>query len=263
MSFLSEFSRLQRQMDRMSQAMRHPLAFGVEDPFAWEEDFPWDPFQVDRNMQRRLQTNQQQQQQPQQTIMDGKAPTSSAGDDQRLTQAPSHDQVQKSADPSSWLSPFSGGLASLTPRLNIESHPTHYVVTADLPGLTKENLNVELNKDTGVMTISGHTEHSTVHSSEDKEEDQQQAKGGAKDEKQADGTSPSSVPSARGPRWVRRERSTGSFSRSVRLPTDVQKDGQGMQAKLEHGLLTITVARQQADKAEHKKKDNTKVIAIE
>lgn len=42
-----------------------------------------------------------------------------------------------------------------------------------------------------------------------------------------------------GKSWVRRERTSGQFSRSVRLPVPV--DAQGVTAKLTDGVLTITL----------------------
>jgi HSP20 family protein len=46
--------------------------------------------------------------------------------------------------------------------------------------------------------------------------------------------------------WLRRERSAGSFTRSFKLPPTV--DGARVDAKFEHGVLTITLPKREETK---------------
>ena len=82
----------------------------------------------------------------------------------------------------------------------------HYVLRADLPGLSEGDVNVEL--EDNVLTISG--KRSTEH---------EERKNG----------------------YRRVERSYGSFSRSVTLPEGVDADG--IQANFDKGVLEVQVAK--------------------
>jgi HSP20 family protein len=85
-----------------------------------------------------------------------------------------------------------------------------YTVTADVPGLTDKDLSVDLHR--GVLTISGHRELATPENFE----------------------------------VTRRERSSLNFSRSLRLPDEV--DEERVNAAVKDGVLTITLPRQEAVK---------------
>ena len=53
-------------------------------------------------------------------------------------------------------------------------------------------------------------------------------------------------PGVKAEAYHRRERSTGAFARSVRLPFDVESDK--VQARYEHGVLRITLPRKESTK---------------
>lgn len=90
-------------------------------------------------------------------------------------------------------------------------------VTTDLPGIKAEDVDIEIRND--YLTISGQT-------SEEKET------------KEDDGR-----------KYHRVERRAGSFSRSVRLPCEVQQDN--IDAQLRDGVLTVRMPK--ADQAKAKK----------
>jgi HSP20 family protein len=94
----------------------------------------------------------------------------------------------------------------------IEAH----VFKADVPGLKKEEVKVEV-EDGNVLQISG--ERSKEH--EEKND-----------------------------RWHRVERSSGKFLRRFRLPENAQTEQ--IKASMENGVLTVTVPKEEAKKADIK-----------
>jgi HSP20 family protein len=92
------------------------------------------------------------------------------------------------------------------PATDIVESDTHYILRADLPGVAEEDLSVKLDGD--LLTISGQR--------------------GSKSEQRQGG-------------YVRYERSTGSFRRSVRLPEGV--DGDAIEANFDRGVLEVTVPK--------------------
>jgi HSP20 family protein len=97
-----------------------------------------------------------------------------------------------------------GGGRTLTPRLDVIEGDGELVLKVDLPGIKADDVELEVEND--VLRVSGsHTE--------EKEE---------KDE-----------------RYLRRERRTGSFPRSLALPKGV--DPEAIEASSEDGLLEVHV----------------------
>ncbi len=100
------------------------------------------------------------------------------------------------------------------PATDIVESDTHYILRADLPGVTETDISVEL--DGNVLSISGSRQ--------------------AHREQSTDG-------------YRRYERSSGSFRRSVRLPAGV--DASAIAASFDRGVLEVTVPKPQAP-APHK-----------
>jgi HSP20 family protein len=98
------------------------------------------------------------------------------------------------------LSPFGGGLWS--PHIEVGEREGQLVVKADLPGVTKDDIRVELHDD--ALVIEG-----------ERRQEQQE---------QREGVSYS-------------ERSYGSFTRSIPLPQGVQPDD--VDARFENGVLEV------------------------
>jgi HSP20 family protein len=101
---------------------------------------------------------------------------------------------------------FGSVTRSWIPALDIVENDDDYVLRADLPGLTEQDINVELRND--VLTVSG----------ERKSEHEERKQG-----------------------YHRVERSSGSFRRSVRLPEGVSPDS--IRATFERGVLEVTVPK--------------------
>jgi HSP20 family protein len=97
------------------------------------------------------------------------------------------------------------------PAMDLVESDDHYVLRADLPGMSDEDVNVQL--EDNVLTISG--ERKSAH-------DQQQEG------------------------YYRLERASGSFSRSLTLPDGVDPDG--VQAHFDRGVLEITIPKPEQKK---------------
>ena len=98
------------------------------------------------------------------------------------------------------------GTSAGMPTVDIRDEPAEFLVTADVPGLTPEAIDVRIQDRT--LTISGERSQS-------------------EEEKAAT--------------YHRRERLAGVFSRSFVLPSDVDADG--IKAKFKNGLLTIAIPK--------------------
>ena len=92
------------------------------------------------------------------------------------------------------------------PPIDLVEAEDHFMLKADLPGLTESDVNIEVQD--GTLTISG--ERSAEH--------EQREKG-----------------------WYRIERSFGSFNRSLTLPDGVDPDG--ISARFEHGVLEVNIPK--------------------
>ena len=97
------------------------------------------------------------------------------------------------------------------PATDLIESETHYVLRADLPGVSEDDISIELDHD--VLTISG----------ERKAETREQTGG-----------------------YVRIERVSGSFRRSVRLPEGV--DAEAITAGFDRGVLEVSVPKPEQPK---------------
>jgi HSP20 family protein len=107
-----------------------------------------------------------------------------------------------------------GTLRRWLPPMDLVETANHYVLRADLPGLSDGDVNIQL--EDNVLTISG--ERNTEH------EDQQEG-------------------------YYRLERAFGAFSRSLTLPDGVDPDH--VQARFDRGVLEITVPKPEQKKPRH------------
>jgi len=103
--------------------------------------------------------------------------------------------------------PFGGR----TPSVDVIDRDSEILVRAELPGVDKKDLDVSLTEDT--VSIKGSTQH------EEKEE-----KGD----------------------YYRRETSSGSFTRTVALPSDI--DSANVKATFKDGVLELKLPKQKASK---------------
>jgi HSP20 family protein len=92
------------------------------------------------------------------------------------------------------------------PPMDLVEHDDHFLLRADLPGLSEADVNIELND--GALTISG----------ERKAEHKQQERG-----------------------FYRLERQFGSFSRTLTLPDGI--DGEAIKASFVNGVLEVWIPK--------------------
>src|SRR3954466_7707353 len=104
-----------------------------------------------------------------------------------------------------------GTLRRWMPAMDLVETDSHFVLTADLPGLTEDDVTIEV--DDRVLTISGERQ--------------------AKHESSKDG-------------YHRVERAFGSFSRSLTLPKGV--NAEAVEAAFEHGVLEIRIPKPEQPK---------------
>ncbi|XP_057523678.1 17.4 kDa class I heat shock protein-like [Amaranthus tricolor] len=113
-------------------------------------------------------------------------------------------------DPTTSVTSSSADMVGFTnTRIDWRETPEAHVFKADLPGLKKEEVKVEV-EDGKVLQISGE------RSRENREENE---------------------------KWHRVERSSGKFLRRFRLPENAKMDE--IKANMEHGVLTVTVPKVQ------------------
>nr|KYP36232.1 17.5 kDa class I heat shock protein [Cajanus cajan] len=106
--------------------------------------------------------------------------------------------------------------AFVSTRMDWKETPEAHVLKADVPGLKKEEVKVEI-QDDRVLQISGERNVEK----EDKNDT-----------------------------WHRVERSSGKFMRRFRLPENAKVDE--VKASMENGVLTVTVPKEEVKKAEVK-----------
>jgi HSP20 family protein len=104
-----------------------------------------------------------------------------------------------------------GGARRWIPAMDLLEQGDHYVLRADLPGLSEKDVNVEL--EDNVLTISG----------ERKSEHQERREG-----------------------FYRVERASGRFSRSLTLPRGI--DPESIKARFDRGVLEVRVPKPEQHK---------------
>ncbi|XP_054803447.1 18.5 kDa class I heat shock protein [Prosopis cineraria] len=114
------------------------------------------------------------------------------------------------------LSPSLENSAFISTRVDWKETPEAHVFKADLPGLKKEEVKVQI-EDDRVLQISGERNVEK----EDKND-----------------------------KWHRIERSSGKFMRRFRLPENAKMDQ--VKASMENGVLTVTVPKEAVKKPEVK-----------
>jgi HSP20 family protein len=118
--------------------------------------------------------------------------------------------------PSDWERSIDSSMERFTPRLEMEDRDDKIILTAELPGMSDKDVQVEVNKD--CLTMRGE-------------------KKGRREEKSAE-------------RYFS-ERSFGSFERTIRLPAEVLRDK--IDAVVKDGVLTVSLPKSPEAKKEVKK----------
>jgi len=104
------------------------------------------------------------------------------------------------------LAPFGESFGTFSPSIDVRETDHNYQVTAELPGMDENDIEVTL--DNNILTVSGQKKQET----EDK-----------------------------GQNYYRLERSYGSFRRSISLPPGIESDN--IDANFKKGILTITLPK--------------------
>jgi HSP20 family protein len=110
---------------------------------------------------------------------------------------------------------FNGETAQRSPSLDVAETEAGYAVSIDLPGVAKDDVKITI--DGRRISVSAQTQ---------------------RDETQKEGE-----------RIIHRERSASSFARSFTLPEEVDQDAS--QAKLDSGVLSLTLAKKRTAAAKH------------
>jgi len=180
------------------------------------------------------------------------------------------------------VSPFNGSAySSFNPITDLAENDDSYVVSMDLPGVKKDELNVSVHD--GVLTVSGTRRHKFASDESDEEEEKKEEK--KEDEKKEDEKKeekveekeevkkdeknevkeekkegePAATPAAAAApeekkekkekkpkhKVIRMESYYGSFERSITVPVGTTCDD--VKAKFEDGVLTITIAKHKND----------------
>lgn len=105
--------------------------------------------------------------------------------------------------------------AAFTPRVDVSETEKEVRVSAELPGLDRKDVSVELDEDE--LTVSG-----------EKKDDAKEI----------------------GKNWYRREQSYGTFSRVIPLPATVEADK--AKATFKKGVLTITLPKREEEQPKRK-----------
>ena len=107
------------------------------------------------------------------------------------------------------------------PAVDVKEEEDKYVIIADLPGLSKEDVSIMLGD--GVLDISAKKQQES------------------EEEKQG---------------YIRKERGYYSFHRRLALPEDA--DEEGVEARLEDGVLRLSLTKKRKEEKESKKKVDVK-----
>lgn len=114
------------------------------------------------------------------------------------------------------IEPFRGRFGAFSPNIDVKESDKDISVTAELPGMDDKDIDVSLSRDS--LTIKGQKK-------EEKED--------------------------KGKDYYRMERSFGSFSRTIPLPSEI--DMAKVKAEFKKGLLTVTLPRTEKAIRETKK----------
>ena len=131
--------------------------------------------------------------------------------------------------------------AAFNPFTDLAETPDSYVVSMDLPGVKKEELNVSVHN--GVLTVSGTRRHKFV--SDDKDEKKEEEKPAEAAAAAADDKKDEKKEEKPKHKVLRMESYYGSFERSVSVPPTTKPED--VHAKFEDGVLTVTIAKPHKD----------------
>jgi len=147
-----------------------------------------------------------------------------------------------------------------SPKINLSEDEKNYYIHADLPGLNKEQVKMELSDDNHFLTISGERETVIDNSNsndekgaskEAKNENEKEGKKENKEENEKENEKETKKENKNNKKYSKIECSYGRFERSFSIPENT--DVNAIQAKLENGVLEVTLPKITAPKPEPKR----------
>ena len=144
-----------------------------------------------------------------------------------------HNQISKAFNSDVFKS------VDFSPKINLSEDENNYYIHADLPGMNKDQIKMELSDDNHVLTISGERE-SIIDNSDNNNNDTKD------DNKNKENSNKRNTK-----KYSKIECSYGKFSRSFTLPenADINK----IQARLENGVLEVHLPKLEPTKKEQRK----------
>jgi len=141
-------------------------------------------------------------------------------------------------------------LVNFAPKINFSEDEKNYYIHTDLPGLTKDQVKMELNEDR-ILTISGEREYNYDNNNERDENKKEQEQENEEekqnnemeteptDEKQETDETKENLNEKETRQYRIKECSYGTFSRSFQIPEDANVEN--IQAKMENGVLEVII----------------------
>ncbi|KAG4103751.1 HSP20-like chaperone [Neocallimastix lanati (nom. inval.)] len=175
---------------------------------------------------------------------------------------------------------------SFSPKINLSEDENNYYIHADLPGMKKDQVKMELSDEDRILTISGeretiiddsdknstkdstkeenNKENNKENANENKESEKKELKDTNKEENNKENNKENANENKESEKkeqkdtnkeennkkYSRIECSYGKFSRSFSIPENA--DINNIQAKMENGVLEVTLKKMEAQKNEHK-----------
>ncbi|ORY74009.1 HSP20-like chaperone [Neocallimastix californiae] len=141
-----------------------------------------------------------------------------------------------------------------SPKINLIEDENNYYIHADLPGMKKDQVKMELSDEDRVLTISGERETIIDDSDKDSKKDstkEENNKENANENKETKKEKQNETKNEENnKKYSRIECSYGKFSRSFSIPENA--DINNIQAKMENGVLEVTLKKMEPQKNEHK-----------